>query len=123
MRKLKNKKTIAVLLMIVFSTIMMPVLSATAVSDDVDYVYYNIPAEKVDQINEAIGGEFEPTRGIFCIFGHNIDTGWRILIQHRYWAVAPRCRETITYFEYCTRSSCDYLKVTGESVNKLYCCP
>ena len=93
--------------------------------DDIEYTSEDIPTEKLEQIIKAMYGiDDEPERGnIFCIFGHSKATGIAKIIEHRYYPAAPKCRETNSYIEYCTRSGCDYFVVIAQSSGRIVCCP
>ena len=119
-----KKRSKRILLLIMVFTLMLTTLPANAVSrearyDSIEYSSEDIPKEKLEQIFKAMNGisdsSEENPRSILCIFGHSKATGTIRTIEHRYWATAPRCRETISAFEYCTRNSCDYFIITRQN--------
>ena len=128
MKKL-NKRMLLGIIMILFSVFMMTALQANAVSKDskfveIEYFSEDIPKEKLEQICDIMLGITEPsTRWIFCIFGHSIATGTTRTIEHMYYPTYPRCKETVSAIEYCTRDTCDYFKIKDQAINILGCCP
>lgn len=63
-----------------------------------------------------------PTANILCLFGHSWAEGRSIVIEHRYWATSPRCRQTTYRVDYCTRSGCDRLDLTQLTQIRISCC-
>jgi len=130
--KRKNKKRLLILFMVLIATIMITGLQANAVSeratlDNIEYSSENIPTEKLERIVKTMYGISEDTgentRNILCIFGHSKANGTTKIIEHRYYSTAPKCRETISAIEYCTRSGCDYFMVLHTAYNRIVCCP
>ena len=124
----KNKKVLFILAISIISATMLTVLQTTAVSDSkigrIEYSSEDIPKEKLEQIVKAIygvDGETEPSRNLLCIFGHNKATGTITTTEHYYYSTYPRCKETNTRVEYCTRSGCDYFTTTGQTINRVGC--
>jgi len=126
--KRKSKK---ILLLIILFTVTLATLHANAFSgkitfDSIEYSSNDIPTEKLEQIVKSMYGisEDDPiNRGnLLCIFGHSKANGTAKTIEHRYYPTAPKCKETVSFVEYCTRSGCDYFVITGQSVNRIVCC-
>ena len=124
----KNKKVLLILVIAIISATMLTALQATAVSDSkidrMEYSSEDIPKEKLDQIVKAmygIGGEIEPSRNLLCIFGHNIATGTTTATEHYYYSTYPRCKETTTRVEYCTRNGCDYFVTKDQGISRVPC--
>ena len=124
----KNKKILFILAIAIISATMLSTLQATAVSDaKIDLMEYSsrdIPKEKLEQIIKAmygVDGETEPSRNLLCIFGHSKTTGKITITDHNYYSTAPKCRQTISYVEYCTRSGCDYFTTLSQSVSRITC--
>ena len=128
-REKMKKKALFVLMVTIISVISLMSLQATAVSvtciDEISYTYEGMAAEKAAQIVKAIYGiDDGGQRGnILCIFGHSKDYGAIRTIQHKAYASSPRCIETMTYVEFCTRNGCDYFVITAHGVNRIICCP
>ena len=117
-----NKKFLLILAMTIISTVMLMTLQTAAVSgeiklDNIEYYSKDISAEKLEQIIKSMYGipaEKPIEKGnILCIFGHSKANGKVIATEHNYYSTAPRCRETISTVEYCTRNGCDYFAVNG----------
>jgi hypothetical protein len=91
---------------------------------ETDIVLEGIDCEETEQLIIALlnGEEFVSPRSIFCIFGHSISTGTAIVTDHRFWAEAPRCRETRFRVEHCTRSSCNWMTMTQTTQSRIRCC-
>ena len=80
-------------------------------------------AQKEQQIIATLNGDnLISPMNLLCIFGHSISQGTAIETNHRYWATAPRCRQTTYRVDYCTRSGCDYMKLTQTSQVAIRCC-
>jgi len=58
---------------------------------------------------------------VLCVFGHSKATGGIKTIEHNYYSTAPRCKETISDIEYCTRSGCDYFVTLGQIIFRVSC--
>ena len=79
--------------------------------------------EKEQQIIATLNGEdLISPRSILCLFGHSMAQGTAITIDHRFYATAPRCRQTRHRVDYCTRSSCNYMVLTQTSQSRIHCC-
>ena len=125
-----NKKFLLILVMTIINTVMLMTLQTAAVSreiklDNIEYSSENIPAEKLEQIIKSMYGipDEKPIEkgNILCIFGHSKANGKVIATEHNYYSTAPRCRETHTNIEYCTRNGCDYFAVLNTSYNRIVC--
>jgi len=82
--------------------------------DDVD-------KEKSQLIIDSIHGEGE-TRGIFCLFGHDLAKTSVQETIHRYYAQSPRCKRDTYDVTYCKRSSCSYSSTELVSSIRIACC-
>ena len=127
----KTKKWLFTVIMVLIATVMLTGLQANAVSeetafDNIEYSSKDIPAEKLEQIVKSmyrISGDTEGnTRNILCIFGHSKANGTTKIIEHRYYSTVPKCKETLSFIEYCTRSGCDYFAIITQTVNRIFCC-
>jgi len=127
----KTKKGVFMIIMVLITTVMLTGFQVNAVSrknafDNIEYSSKDIPAEKLEQIVENMYGisDDDPVdRGnLLCIFGHNKANGTTKTIEHKYYSTIPKCKETLAFIEYCTRSGCDYFVVINQSVNKIFCC-
>jgi hypothetical protein len=127
--KKTNKKILFVVFILIASAISLMILQVNALSlivtDDISYSYEGMSAEKAEQIVRVISETpdkilIQPFN-ILCLFGHSIQTGTILQTEHNYYSTAPRCKETTYFVEYCTRSDCDYFKITGESINRTGC--
>ena len=128
-----KKKILFGLTIAIVSAILFMSATATASSDvrldelsDVSFSYEGMSTERAEQILRAMFGSpddyYISERGLVCaIFGHNLSFGMIITTNHRLYPTAPRCRETRSAIEYCTR--CSHFRVTGENVTRLFCCP
>ena len=88
----------------------------------VEYTYDGMDADKAERIVNLMLGKEVPQRGnIFCIFGHDKQTGTIKLTEHYYYSTSPKCKVTYSYIEYCVRSGCDYYVVTGQSTGVEFC--
>jgi hypothetical protein len=130
--KKTRKKFLLMLIMVFISAVTLMTLQATAVSgettlDNIEYSSEDIPAEKLEQIVKSMYGisdEKPMEKGnVLCIFGHSKATGTTKTIEHRYYSTAPKCKETFSHIDYCTRSGCDYYVIVGQSINRIVCCP
>lgn len=92
--------------------------------DDAEIIFEGIDCEYTEQaIIATLNGEVLITpNNILCIFGHSISTGTARVIDHRWWAAAPRCRSTLFDVQYCTRSNCDWMVMTQRSQSRISCC-
>ena len=77
--------------------------------------------QKQNIINHFINDGHESTRGIWCIFGHNLIKESVTALHHRVYAVQPRCVYEIFILSACTR--CDYTNVERISSERIFCCP
>ena len=126
-----KKRILFVLAVTIVGAFLLMSATATAGSgvslDDVSFSYEGMSTERAERIVSAMFGvsddDYISERSILCIFGHNLSFGTMITIHHRLYAAAPRCRETVSFIEYCTRNSCNYFRVTGESTTRRFCCP
>lgn len=128
--KKATKKIWFVLIIAIIGSFSLMTLQANAVSatkfDDIEYSSTDIPKEKLEQIIKLMYGIHDNTIkpcGIFCLFGHSIQTGTTATTEHKVFATNPRCRVTTSFIEYCTRSDCDYFVVLRQSVSIISCCP
>lgn len=65
--------------------------------------------------------EQNDSRGIMCsLFGHKLEYSNASVIEHRVRATSPRCLQTISSVESCTR--CDYINSTVLSRQYIVCC-
>ena len=136
--KKATKKITFILAMAIICTALISALPAYGAIDDkktqcgencahdhsIEIEYKDIPAEKSEMIVKSILGvpNENPGRGnIFCIFGHDKQTGTVTVTEHNYYPTTPKCRRTMSFIEYCVRSGCDYYVVTGQSVTREYC--
>jgi len=127
--KKKNKKGLFVLAIAIISMVAMITLQANAVSsaklDGIEYSSKDISEEKLEQIAKAIYGVYDGTpitsHNILCIFGHSTQTGTIQTTEHNYYTTVPKCKETLTRIEYCTRNNCDYFVTNGQIVNRVPC--
>ena len=86
-------------------------------AQDLTYEQAQLIADRI------VYGENEvSTYGIFCLFGHKIDTTYAIETHHKEYATAPRCVRRTYRVDYCTRSSCSYSEATMTSAVRVYCC-
>ena len=132
MKKIRKKMLLA-LIMALIITLTLTALPATAISgislDDIDYYSDDIPAKKLNLIVNAMYGisndEITPrSSNPLCWIGlHSKQTGTVVTTEHRISATNPRCRQTRTFVEYCTRDSCSYYVITGETSGSIVCCP
>jgi hypothetical protein len=79
------------------------------------------------QIINALNAETTTYQGIapasiLCIFGHSMARTTATVIDHRFWAATPRCRETIFWVDYCTRNNCNHMVMTQRSQTRIHCC-
>ena len=126
------KKLSKLTLLILLVTFIIAVIPANAVSiialDDIDYYSDDIPADKLDQIIKLMYGIFDDeitprSSNPLCWVGlHSKQTGAIITTYHNYYSANPKCLRTITRVEYCTRDSCTWIIVTGESSSRIVCC-
>ena len=91
-----------------------------------EYTYKDITEEKARPIINFLTGEetTSSTRfNLLCLFGHNIKYAAIILTEHNYYPTQPKCKETTTLVDYCTRDGCDYFKITDEYSIPIVCHP
>jgi len=128
----KNKKLIFVLAIILLITTSLTVFAYDGHEHDdgcgceyTEYIYKDITEEKAQPIvNFLLGHEDPPTRfNLLCIFGHSIKNAAIILTEHNYYATQPKCKQSTTIVEYCTRDGCDYFKILDEYSCPIYCHP
>jgi len=127
--KKTSKKFLLLLMIAIIGTVILMTLQATAVSSDkldiIEYSSEDISAEKLEQIVKSMCGisdEKSIEKGnVLCIFGHSKATGVIKTTEHNYYSTAPRCKETISNVEYCTRSGCDYFVTTGQTTFRVGC--
>ena len=127
------KKTRKLMLLLLIATLIISIIPANAVSstklDNIDYYSDDIPVDKLDQIIKSMYGIFEDditprSSNPLCWVGlHSKQTGTIFTIHHNFYSTHPKCRETRTNVEYCTRDSCTWIIVTGESSMRILCCP
>jgi len=84
---------------------------------DLTYEQAQIIADRIVYGNSDVS-----TYGIFCLFGHKIETTAAIEIHHKEYAEVPRCVRRSYRVEYCSRSSCSYSEATLTSAIRVYCC-
>jgi hypothetical protein len=127
MSKNKRKILFAVIIAIV-STFTMTAFQAYAVNEtgisNIQYSYEGIPEEKAEQIVKSIYGipdDMIQPFSLLCLFGHSIQTGSITTTEHNYYSTAPRCRETVSYVDYCTRSGCDYFVIKSTYYGRTGC--
>lgn len=134
MKKL-NKKILFILLIVVIGTIASQPLQAynNRVShihenkcdcEYIEYEYKNIPEEKVEKITNfilEIQDDSPSKSNIFCIFGHDIQTGIVNIYEHNIYPTTPKCKLSTSSVEYCARNGCDYFKVTKTYVSYVTC--
>ena len=78
----------------------------------------NISHEKMQFIADYIAeGSFADMHennvspcGLACLFGHKIETTAATETEHNAYSSSPKCLVKKYKIEYCTRSSCDYIK-------------
>lgn len=128
--KKSKKKFLFILIVAIISGISLTAFQANAAStntvDDIEYSYEgNISAEKAEQIIKSMFGipnnNIIQPFSIFCIFGHSIEKGGIKTTEHNYYPANPKCKETYTNVEYCTRNSCDYYAVIDERSTRAAC--
>ncbi|MCL1858999.1 MAG: hypothetical protein FWF92_07160 [Oscillospiraceae bacterium] len=94
---------------------------------DIEIVYGNIPADKVERLlNEIFGcddGESGPTRvNLLCVFTNHIkESGVLETTEHNAYPDAPHCKKIFTYVEYCIRGGCDYFAITDRITTRIGC--
>ena len=130
------KKKILFVLTIAIATVFL-LMSAVATAssgvslydlDEVSFSYEGMSTERAEQVLRAMFGGSEDyndyyisERGLICaIFGHNLNFGTMITVWHRQYPTAPRCRETVSFIEFCTR--CSHFRVTSEFTGRIFCC-
>ncbi len=81
--------------------------------------------EKIELLKQIWAGEKEnqETRGnLLCsLFGHTIEEGSMIVVDHLVRDEAPRCKKSYCTTEVCTRSGCDYANVTVDGEVYFFC--
>lgn len=117
---------IIVLLVSAISLMALPVnaLSAEKHGREISYSYEGMPAEKAEQIVNAMFGISDglTIQRFASCSSHTIQTGTIKAVEHNYYSTAPRCKETISRVEYCTKSDCDYFKTVGSAgENRIGC--
>ena len=127
-----NKKVILILAIIILITTSLTVFAYDGHEHDekceceyTEITYKDITEEKARPIvNFILGYEDYPMRfNLLCIFGHKIELAGIILTEHNYYPMQPKCKETVTTVEYCTRDGCDYFKITDEYSYRIICHP
>jgi hypothetical protein len=91
-----------------------------------EFFFEGIDCEQTMQLFIAeINGEYPmSTNNAFCfILGHSISTGMGKVIDHKFYASTPKCRETTYDVRYCTRSGCSYMTMTQLTQFRIHCCP
>jgi len=125
-----NKKILLTLIIALISAVTLMALQSNAVSgitlDNIEYSSDDVPEEKLEQIVKGMYGVFDDKpmmapANLLCIFGHSIESGTIKVTEHNYYPAAPRCKETTSHIEYCTRNGCDYFVVKNQSINRLGC--
>ena len=128
--KKRSQKPLLIIIVILISMVTLMTLQTAAISsktklDNIEYYSKDIPKEKLEQIVRSIYGTVDDIpatpKNILCIFGHSKAMGGMTTIEHNYYSTAPRCRETNSNVEYCTRSGCDYFTVLNTSYNRMSC--
>lgn len=76
----------------------------------------SISKEKMQFIADYIVDESHNTYdeaspyGIACLFGHSLKTTYATETSHNAYSTSPKCLIKEYKVQYCTRSSCDYIK-------------
>ena len=125
-----NRKILFMLISAIISVTMLAAVPVNAVStvaalDNITYTYEGISAEKAEQAVKTIygisnGAAVQPF-SILCWFGHSTQTGMFTATEHNYYSTAPRCKQTISNVDVCTRSGCDYITVRSQTVSRVGC--
>ncbi|GHV14078.1 hypothetical protein FACS1894219_09690 [Clostridia bacterium] len=123
------KRTIFTLVTIAIflSTFTIPAASIgyeMIIVDDHGYSFEGMSYDKALQIIDKLEGvesNTPTTHGLLCIFGHDKLTGGVYQTEHSYYTTAPRCKQTISFVEYCSRNNCDYFMVTNQIITRLTC--
>ena len=125
-----KKKSLLIAIVAFISVVVLMIQQVSAVSDvkirSKEYFSVDITKEKLEMIvksmNEDSDNAETPRGNLLCaLVGHSKATGEITTIEHNYYSTAPKCRETISKIEYCTRSDCDYYVVTSQTINRLTC--
>jgi len=128
--KKTTKKRLFTLIVVIISASLITTSQAATISSlnigDIDYSYEGeISAGKAEQIVKSLFALPDETAirsfSIFCIFGHSIQTALIITTEHNFYTTVPRCKQTHSSVEYCTRDSCSYYRVTDERVIRVGC--
>jgi len=116
----------------IISTISITAFQASAVSQAgtieeivYTYEYEGMSSEKAAQIVKTMFGIQDggaQLDSVLCWFGHNIENGTVTTITHRVHSSNPRCVETVSSIELCTRNNCSYFNVLRESTMRIFCC-
>ena len=86
-------------------------------SEGLTYDQAQIIADRIAYKDEEVS-----TYGIFCLFGHKIETTYAIETHHNEYSTAPRCVRRTYRVDYCSRSSCSYSEATMTSEIRVACC-
>ncbi|MDR2572486.1 MAG: hypothetical protein LBD23_19620 [Oscillospiraceae bacterium] len=94
-----------------------------------EIVVEGVDGQKTQLIADTITGKNSTSTfqaispaSILCIFSHSMAQTTARETNHRFWATAPRCRQTTYRVDYCTRSSCNHMILTQISQSRISCC-
>ena len=128
-----SKKIFFIVMLIIISTLTATALQTTdaevvkkSTLGGIEYSYKGeISPEKAEQVVKAMFGIIDDAViqpfSILCIFGHSKEQAGIRTTEHYYYTTFPRCRETYTDVEYCTRASCNYFIITDEYSTRAVC--
>ena len=126
--KKANKKILFVLTVLLICICSLTMLSAYAADDcdehdDVEYIFENLPEHVINAILGKDDGfiGIAPYNLLCLVMNHTKQIGAVEQWQHYYYATDPKCKVTISYVEYCTRTGCDYFWVTDQIIYRTAC--